>query len=416
MALTKSGAKKILIIFTAANTAAVLAAAIVFSIAIRSDLGFIQESVLRYASQTALERGKSAETLLSGKTASLADASRILESYGKRDPRILYIIIFSKTSDENFFRVSAKIDTGKHITIPIETGQRVREESEDNWLKKGLYEACVNQSIFSDKSSYWHNSYIPLSLKEGQHVARFMVSSTDAVIALEDHFAKVKRLEGIIVIGTIIVITITLIAAFLFLRNFSLFISGITGYVKKAASGETNISLNEDTDEDISELALSFNTLVGELREKEKLIADLTEKEQAVLKSVETVQDSAAHKELLKEIDELRLKLSVALAEKNQIEQESSKLDELSESFRKGVDLLKENNLSNAETVFTALTIIKPDGFGAYFNLGVVYAKMRKLDRALEMFEKARTINPGHAHTETYIEKVTRLKTVIDAS
>jgi tetratricopeptide (TPR) repeat protein len=415
MSLTKSGAKKILIVFTAVNAVAVLAAAGIFSGAIRSDISFMRDTVMNYASQTALERGKSVSAVFDGKKTSLAEARSSLAEIAKKDPRILYILVFSKTADENFFRVSAKIDAGKHISIPIENGQRVREESEENWLRRGLSEPCVNRTLFSDKSSFWHNAYAPLALKDTTYVARLMIASSDAVIALEDHSKRISRLEAIIIIGTVIFITITLIAAFIFLRNFTLFISGITGYVKKAASGETELSLNENADEDISELALSFNSLVGELRDKEKLITDLKKREKAAVASALAEKDSGVKDELSKEIEELRRKLDEAVADKKRIEEDSAQQDELSEIFRKGVAILKENRLAEAETVFSALTLVKPDGFGAYFNLGVVYAKMRNLDRSLEMFEKARAINPGHPHTESYIGKVMKLKSVMNA-
>jgi len=105
---------------------------------------------------------------------------------------IFNIIIFSKTTDENFFRVASKYDAVK--TVEVETGQRVREENEENYLKKGIYEPVTNPNLFSDKGSYWHNAYVPLSLKEGTFVARFMISSSDAVFSLEDYFVKSRRL------------------------------------------------------------------------------------------------------------------------------------------------------------------------------------------------------------------------------
>jgi Tfp pilus assembly protein PilF len=60
--------------------------------------------------------------------------------------------------------------------------------------------------------------------------------------------------------------------------------------------------------------------------------------------------------------------------------------------------------------VFLALTLLKPDGFGAWFNLGVVYAKMRMIDSATEMFEKALSLNPTHELVASYLEKVRKIK------
>ena len=72
--------------------------------------------------------------------------------------------------------------------------------------------------------------------------------------------------------------------------------------------------------------------------------------------------------------------------------------------------MLKSARFEEAAAVFTALTILKPDGFGGYFNLGVASAKLGRFDKALEMFDHALRINPNHTHTAVYIEKVRRLR------
>ncbi|HNX60162.1 MAG TPA: tetratricopeptide repeat protein, partial [Spirochaetota bacterium] len=166
---------------------------------------------------------------------------------------------------------------------------------------------------------------------------------------------------------------------------------------------------NEEADEDLFELAMSFNTLVGELKEKERLISDLKAKTTAAQKTVPS-RDAGREEEFSMRLKSLQAELSQALAEKDKMVAELEKNDELSESFRKGVDILKEGRTDEAQIIFSALTILKPDGFGAFFNLGVVYAKKRDYDRAISMFERAIRINPAHAIAAQYLDKVMRLK------
>jgi tetratricopeptide (TPR) repeat protein len=433
MAPAKSGAKKTLIIFTIVNAAAILSLTAVFSVVTSGDISLMREVLLSSSADTALVKSKAAvmssgsgnsgtsvntsivkskasiRHSIPGSSVSLKEFSSRIESFSRADSEILSVILFSKTADDNYFTVRGKIEIDPRLAIPVSSGERVRE-SEENWLKKGIYEPCVNPVLFAEKSAYWHNAYVPVTLKEGQFVVRISVSSAGAVIALENHIRRVSRAQIGAVLLSALLIIITLVASFLFLKNFSLFMSGIAGYVKKAADGNTDLELNEDADEDLFELAMSFNTLVGELKEKERQITRLHEKERDMEKSRKIEKIDYQHdRELQQQIESLKEELSKALAEKNRMIAESNNSDELSESFRTGVELLKRGRLDDAEAIFRALTIVKPDGFGAYFNLGVVYAKKREFDRSIGMFERAIEINPNHPHAAQYIEKVMRL-------
>ncbi|HEY1405062.1 MAG TPA: tetratricopeptide repeat protein [Spirochaetota bacterium] len=410
MALTKSGAKRTLIVFTIVNAAAVLTLASAFSFVTSRDITLLKKVLFTYSSDTALIRARAISTgAYTGSMMSASEYAKRLDTQCRAEREILSVILFSKTSDENYFTVASKIELDPRLVIPVEPKSRVKE-SEADWLKKGLYAPCVNPLLFSDKSAYWNNAYVPVTLKEGQFVVRFSVSSASAVIALENHIRKISRVQIAAVILTAFLIVVTLSASFIFLRNFSMLMSGIAGYAKKAANGNTDLSLNEDADEDLFEIAMSFNTLVGELKEKERLISHLRDKTRAVQTAEHNTQDTKKEEEFSMRLSALQSELSQALAEKEKMIAESSRSDELSESFRAGVDFLKEGRTAEAETIFSALTILKPDGFGAYFNLGVVYAKKRDFDRAITMFERAIRINPNHEIAAQYIDKVMRLK------
>jgi len=137
--------------------------------------------------------------------------------------------------------------------------------------------------------------------------------------------------------------------------------------MRKAAEGELDISLKQTNDSDLNELALSFNTIVSELKglkEKESLIKDMEQK------------------------------------------------DTLNDLFKYGVNMLKENKFDDSIHVFKTLSMLKPDGFGSYFNLGVAFARKKEYDNSLNMFRKALDSNPDHNLTTSYIEKVKRLQDI----
>ena len=141
-------------------------------------------------------------------------------------------------------------------------------------------------------------------------------------------------------------------------------ITSLSGHMKKAAQGSLDISLNPVEDDDLNELAHSFNSIVSELKE-------LNKKDKII----------------------------------KQLERDSS-----GDLFNLGVNLLKEKNYNDAIAIFKALTIIKPNAFGSFFNLGVAYAKKKEYGFSFDMFERALNSNPGHELTLNYIEKVKRLQ------
>jgi tetratricopeptide (TPR) repeat protein len=81
----------------------------------------------------------------------------------------------------------------------------------------------------------------------------------------------------------------------------------------------------------------------------------------------------------------------------------------LGEMFRKGVEFMKENNLEDAVSIFRSIVLMKPEGHGSYFNLGVAYARLKNYRLSLEMFGKAREIKPDYELTLKYMEKVQKM-------
>ena len=411
MAMNRSSAKRILLFYTLIQGAIVLLLAASFAWITSHDASAIRGIVTGYASSVALDKGRAAASASAGAGIQSKEFMDRVFSWCRGDPNILSVILFSKTNDDNFFKVAARIDLGTSFALP-DVGQRVREATEENWLKKGLYAETVDTAIYADKGKtlYWHNAYVPIRCKDGSFVLRVTVSATPAVLAINDYFAQTRFLSRLTIAVTALLLIVSVAASFLFLRNFTLLIAGLTGYVKKAVEGETSLSISSELDEDLSELAVSFNTLVGELREKDRKIKEIQKRERAAAESALAAKDEEAREKQREAVTEFKQRLEQLETEKERIIAEQNRSDEISEIFRRGVDMLKAAQYEEAAAVFTALTILKPDGFGGYFNLGVASAKLGRFDKALEMFDRALRINPNHTHTALYIDKVRRLR------
>ncbi len=62
--------------------------------------------------------------------------------------------------------------------------------------------------------------------------------------------------------------------------------------------------------------------------------------------------------------------------------------------FSSAMDLWKQNQISEAETAFTELVQDFPDYAGPWTNLGILYAKSNRRDRAIGALTKAASLNP----------------------
>lgn len=300
----------------------------------------------------------------------IRELSQKLYQYCK-DDNFLKVIIFSKTADENYFKVLEKINIDSSFKIKIKEGQVVHEEKDINYLHKGMITSVVDPMIYSSNGAYWQSVYYPFILKKKNLVIEYIVSSSKISTALNDYSFILRKTKRHVAIVTCVVIVVMLIITFLFLQRFSMVIKNLSGHMKNAAEGNLDVSINPDVDIEFSELALSFNTIVSELK---------------------------------------------GLKEKDKIINELESQDTLRDIFKFGVDLLKEANYDQSIKIFQALTILKPEGFGSYFNLGVAFAKKRDYENSYSMFERALDSNPNHKLTMDYLEKVKRLQRIDEKS
>ncbi len=289
---------------------------------------------------------------------------RIKEQCADRSA-FLYVIIYSKTADENYFRVQEKIQLNKSITLDIETNSIVKGDREENFIKRGLLQAIVEPKIYSQNNIEWQNVFHPFKISKKNYVLEFLMSATHSSRALQEYSEFLERIKKYLIAGTALAVVILLVISLLFIQNFTLLIKNISRSLKRAASGELDVNLNPHSDEELSELALSFNSLIEEikdLKEKEKIIQDLENR------------------------------------------------DTLGDIFKYGVSLLKEGHLDDAIIIFNSLILLRPESFGSFFNLGVAYAKKENYTASYTMFWKALQFNPGNELTLKYIKKIERLQ------
>ena len=203
-----------------------------------------------------------------------------------------------------------------------------------------------------------------------------------------------------------------LLAVGLFIQNYSLFLKSLAGYFGRASRGDLAVNISAPDDDEMQELAASFNGLIEEMRvlkEREKAVSERAAEE--IISAGKLSDERAADK---KAADERAAEAKVAEAraaeEKIAAGNIADEKDPVDDMFRMGVQKLKDGNLEDAVHVFRALQLMRPESFGSYFNLGVAYAKMRSYDASLEMFDRALELNPAHELAKGYIDKVKQLK------
>jgi tetratricopeptide (TPR) repeat protein len=283
----------------------------------------------------------------------LKELSKKLKKYCSKDSDYLYIIIFSKTADENYYKIQKKIPFNPSIKIQADSNESVQEKKEINYLKAGLLKPIIDPTVYFSNNIYYKTVYHPFKINSYDYVVEFIVSSSEVINTLGEYSEKINNIKKYSIIVAVCAVIIIIITTLLFNYNFSLLIKNLSGHLKKAAEGSLDAGLGPVKDDDLNELAYSFNGIFSELKLKKDFTGEL---------------------------------------------------------FKLGVNLLKEQNTADAIAIFRTLTITKPNAFGSSFNLGVAYAKNKQYDLSIDMFSKALEINPGHEITLDYIVKVKRLQ------
>ncbi|MBN1495685.1 MAG: HAMP domain-containing protein [Spirochaetes bacterium] len=353
----------------------IIATAAAFHISVRKNAAILRDALATLGQELLLRRIEGHVSHLRSVSASTQGEIReALRSNPTAHADLFAVIIFTKTSDENYFRIADTIIFNRDLKLELPRSAVVREKKEISYLKRGLLQPAVDPDIYAQGSYSWQNVFYPYELGRRKAVLQFMATAAHTREIIENYGEGSEKTRRFMAIFILFLVFAVIVLSVLFVQNYSLLIRNLSRYMKKAAEGDLDVALHPADDVELNQLALSFNTLIEELKDKTARGQEAT---------VQTGPSPA---------------------------QETPEPEGPGTIFSTGVALLKENRLDEAIAIFTTMTIIKPNGFGSYFNLGVARAKKREYDAALSMFEKAREINPSYEVTASYIEKIKRLR------
>lgn len=347
--------KKYILSITIVFSLLIITTALLFNAAMRRSTGIMEKTLKESGSRLYLGRVENVRDYLDlVKPKNLKELIKSLSRFCNEKRGFLSVIIYRETGDDNFFRVVGEVPVDHRISFNLDQNKKIRENKKKNYLRRARLSVVVDPEIYSWENIYWHSIYSPYKSKKRNYIIQYLVTASGTYHLMTDYNRSINFLrKAMAVVSFILVLAVSLLTM-IFINNYSLLISNLTRSISKAAKGEYDIIIKETDDEQLNELASSFNSLVDELKE---------------------ISAKEPHGEL----------------------------------FKRGVELLKENNLEDAVSIFRAIVLMKPEGHGSYFNLGVAYARLKKYRLSMEMFIKAREIKPDYELTFRYIEKVENL-------
>ncbi len=381
--------RRFIIAISIIYSALIIATSVSFHVSMARNDGVLKDSLVSNNRDLFLGKIEAlAERLKNDKATTPDMIKNELLSYNSSGGDILGVIIFTKTEDDNFFRIADTMMFHDDLNLEVTRSEVVREQKEINYLKMGLINSVVDPDIYSQSGYTWQNVYHPWEIKNKKSVIQFLVSATRLQATIDAYSASTKSVRIFNIIFTAVLVISVAVLSVIFLHNYSLLLSNLSHFMKKAADGDLDVSLNQTGDDELNQLALSFNTLIDELKDK----------------TARTSHEPGPPPEQVPSRGEM------PQSEQEQSQDQADEADSMGVIFTTGVSMLKENRLEEAIAIFLTLTIMKPNGFGSFFNLGVAYAKTRDYDKAIKMFEEAARINPSFEVTAQYIEKVKRLQ------
>ncbi len=347
--------KKYILTISIVFSLLIIATALFFNAAMSRSTGIMEKTLKESGSRLYLGRIENLREYLEiRKPANLKELKKSIEKYCSEEKGFLRVILYRETGDDNFFRVADEVPVSGRISFHLDRKKEIREKKEKNYLRRARLSTVVDPEIYSREGTYWHSIYSSYKIKKRTYIIQYLVTASGTFHLMSGYSRWINNLrKAMAVVSFILVLAVSLLTI-LFINNYSLLISNLTNYMSKAARGEYHLSIKKSDDRQLNELASSFNSLVDGLKE-------MSEKEP------------------------------------------------YGDMFRKGVELLKENRPEEAVSVFHALVLMKPEGHGSLFNLGVAYARLKKHHLSLEMFRRAELIRPDHELSARYREKVEKM-------
>jgi len=78
--------------------------------------------------------------------------------------------------------------------------------------------------------------------------------------------------------------------------------------------------------------------------------------------------------------------------------------------LERGSQFLEKELYTQAASEFQQAVLLDPKSFGGFYNLGLAYWKLRKIEPAAEAFQMALSLNPADANSHYYLGRINLLK------
>lgn len=411
MALFGSGmSRRFVVIVSSVFIVSIILVAVAFRYVITENAGLVRTMLLSASEELLLEKtGAVMDRVRGGRYNRSADLAAALKNAAAGDPALLHILVFSRTSDDDYYRVLEKVPLNAAFRVEAEVKSVVTLEKENEHLKKGVYAPTVDPSVYESDAFTWRAVYQPFRLKNRNLVVGFFSSAGRTASALTEYDASIRGIKRNVAVINAVAAALVALAVALFIQSYSLFLKNLAGYFGRASRGDLAVNISAPAGDEMQELAASFNGLIEEMRSLKEAAAQppaARPQEAVAAGRSEEGPPEAAQEPAVEE----RTPADQTPGEKPPAATDADANDPVDDMFKAGVRKLKEGDLDNAIHIFKALQVIRPGSFGSYFNLGVACARLRRYDEALEMFGRALEINPAHDLAKGYVEKVTQLK------
>ncbi|MBP7585297.1 MAG: tetratricopeptide repeat protein [Spirochaetes bacterium] len=411
MGLFGSGMSRRFVIFVSSVfVVSIILVAVAFRYVITENAGLVRAMLLSGSEELLLEKtGAVMDRVRGGRYNHSADLAAALKNAAAGDPALLHILVFSRTSDDDYYRVLEKVPLNAAFRVEAEVKSVVTLERETEHLKKGVYAPTVDPSVYESGAFTWRAVYQPFRLRNRNLVVGFFSSAGRTASALVEYDASIRGIKRNVAVINAAAAALVALAVALFIHSYSLFLKNLAGYFGRASRGDLAVNISAPAGDEMQELAASFNGLIEEMRSLKEAAAQppaARAPEESVVDGRSAEESPAAARESIAE----ESPAEGTSGEEPSAAPEAAASDPVDEIFKAGVRKLKEGELDEAIHIFKALQVIRPESFGSYFNLGVACARLRRYDEALAMFGKALEINPAHDLARGYVEKVTQLK------
>ncbi len=348
-------------------SAFIIIQALVFNYTIEKNSEILSSQVIEAAEQVMTAKaaaiGEAAAVEMPGKKFSRTLTEKKLRNAAMHCEDVLGIILFSPTADENFFRPLAVIQTDSRFSADIDMKKPVQAAGGKELLKKALLGPAAEDNICYCRDIPCRNIYVPVKTGRKTFAAQIVFEAGRNEKITDSFNSVVSQSMKIMLISSGMLAVIIIILTVLFTQRHSVLVNQLSRYMKQAAEGDLELTIKQPGDRELDCLADSFNTLMEEMRQMRQLPSEKGE----------------------------------AAGNVN------------SRFFKYGTALLRQGKAAQALSVFEFLETEDPSSFASFFNAGVILAKMKRYQEALEHLEKACAINPAFELTVVYTDRIKKI-------